>query len=66
MDWEAEYKTCQKDPYYFFTNYWVFPDGKPGTTHLTKEQFNEFFDLEKMMKRNHKQELFRNARTRSL
>ncbi len=64
MDWDVEYKKCQEDPHYFFTTYWLV-DGKPGTTHMTKEQFNDFFELEKIMKRNHKEELFRNARIRN-
>ncbi len=57
MDWDAEYKKCLEDPHHFFTTYWMV-DGKPATTHMTKEQFNDFFKLKQMVENPPRHRLF--------
>lgn len=42
-DIKSEIEKCNNDPYYFFTKY-VTVDGKPATTFLSKEVFNDFFN----------------------
>jgi hypothetical protein len=43
VDMKLEIEKCKNDPYYFFTKY-VTVDGKPATTVLSKEVFNDFFN----------------------
>lgn len=40
--WQSEMEKCKASPYYFYTKY-VLVDGKPFTTNLTEEEFNEEF-----------------------
>jgi hypothetical protein len=37
-----ELRKCVASPYYFFTKY-VLIDGKPATTMLSEETFNDYF-----------------------
>lgn len=39
-EWLQDFEKCKQSPYYFMTRYWQI-DGKPFTTPLSKEQFNE-------------------------
>lgn len=48
--WEAEYKKCKEDPHHFFTTYWLV-NGKPATTHMSKNEFNEFFALKEWLQK---------------
>jgi len=39
---QSELEKCKNSPYYFATNYMTC-NGKPFTTHLTEEEFNNVF-----------------------
>lgn len=47
--WKEEYQKCLASPYYHYTTYFLV-NGKPATTHLTEEQFNDFFKLKGFIK----------------
>lgn len=43
VNMKLEIEKCKNDPYYFFTKY-VTVDGKPATTFLPRDVFNDFFN----------------------